>query len=543
MIRFDQVTVTYDGLATPTLADVSVVIPEGELALVVGPTGSGKSTLLKCLNGLVPHFTGGTIAGTVTVAGRTTRDNAPRELADVVGYVPQDPQQGFVTDVVEDELAYTMESLAIRPDVMRRRVEETLDLLGIAELRGRPLRSLSGGQRQRVAIGSVLTAHPRILVLDEPTSALDPQAAEEVLASVQRLVHDLGMTVVMSEHRLERVVQYADRVLLVRPDGSVADYADPAAAMAVSDLVPPVVALGRWADWAPLPLSIRDARRQAGPLRDALAGSPRSPAVTPSVTPPGAADVAVVADVGVRYDGQPVLAGVDLRVRAGEVVAVMGRNGAGKSTLLSLVAGQRRPDSGSVAVVGEDPTQLSGHALVAAVALVPQEPQDLLWAESVAAECRAADQDAGVNAGTTWELFQQLRPTVAADTHPNDLSEGTRLILVLAIMMVNQPRLLVLDEPTRGLDYTAKEQLASLIRERAARGEAVVVATHDVELVADVCTRMVMLADGEVVLDTDARAGAVSSPTFAPQVAKILAPQPLLTVAEVQAALPEGVPL
>lgn len=542
MIRFDQVTVAYDGVATPTLTDVSVVIPEGELALVVGPTGSGKSTLLKCLNGLVPHFTGGTMAGTVTVAGRATRDNAPRELADVVGYVPQDPQQGFVTDVVEDELAYTMESLAIPADVMRRRVEETLDLLGIAELRGRPLRSLSGGQRQRVAIGSVLTAHPRILVLDEPTSALDPQAAEEVLASVQRLVHDLGMTVVMSEHRLERVVQYADRVLLLRPDGSVTDFADPAAAMAVSDLVPPVVALGRWARWTPLPLSIRDARRQAGPLRDALAEFPLSPAVTAPLTPPGAAEVAVVADAGVRFDGRPVLTGVDLRVRAGEVVAVMGRNGAGKSTLLSLLAGQRRPDHGSVAVAGEDPAQLSGRELVAAVALVPQEPQDLLWAESVAAECRAADQDAGVGAGTTWELFQQLRPAVAADTHPNDLSEGTRLILVLAIMMVNQPRLLVLDEPTRGLDYTAKEQLASLIRERAARGEAVVVATHDVELVADVCTRMVMLADGEVVLDTDARAGAVSSPTFAPQVAKILAPRPLLTVAEVRAALPEGVP-
>lgn len=249
-----------------------------------------------------------------------------------------------------------------------------------------------------------------------------------------------------------------------------------------------------------------------------------------------------MADAGVRFDGRPVLTGVDLRVRAGEVVAVMGRNGAGKSTLLSLLAGQRRPDHGSVAVVGEDPAQLSGRELVAAVALVPQEPQDLLWAESVAAECRAADQDAAVGAGTTWELFQQLRPAVVADTHPNDLSEGTRLILVLAIMMANQPRLLVLDEPTRGLDYTAKEQLASLIRERAARGEAVVVATHDVELVADVCTRMVMLADGEVVLDTDARAGAVSSPTFAPQVAKILAPRPLLTVAEVRAALPEGVP-
>lgn len=145
MIRLDHVTLTYEGASSPTLADVCLDIPEGELALVVGPTGSGKSTLLRCLNGLVPHFTGGTLAGQVTVAGRSTRDFPPRELADVVGYVSQDPQEGFVTDVVEDELAYTMESLAVPADVMRRRVEETLDLLGIADLRHRALRTLSGG--------------------------------------------------------------------------------------------------------------------------------------------------------------------------------------------------------------------------------------------------------------------------------------------------------------------------------------------------------------------------------------------------------------
>ena len=538
MIRLDHVSVTYEGADAATLRDVSLDIPEGELALVVGPTGSGKSTLLRCLNGLVPHFTGGTLAGQVTVAGRTTQEFPPRELADVVGYVPQDPQQGFVTDVVEDELAYTMESLAVPADVMRRRVEETLDLLSIADLRDRPLRTLSGGQRQRVAIGAVLTAQPRILVLDEPTSALDPQAAEEVLSAVQRLVHDLGLTVVMSEHRLERVVQYADRVVLVEPGGSVVDYPDPATAMQVSALAPPVVELGRWAGWRPLPLSIRDARRSAGPIRDsALAVLP--PALDPVTSGHVVADVS---GAGVRYDRVPVLSDVDLQVRPGEVVAVMGRNGAGKSTLLSLLAGQRKPDSGAVRVLGRDPAALSGRSLTSTVALVPQEPQDLLWAETVAAECAAADHDAAVTPGTTWAVFSALRPDVAAPTHPADLSEGTRLALVLAIMTVGQSDLLLLDEPTRGLDYRAKEQLAQSIRQWADRGQAVVVATHDVELVAEVCTRMVMLAEGEVVLDTDARAGAVSSPTFAPQVAKILSPLPLLTVAEVRTAFPAGAP-
>jgi energy-coupling factor transporter ATP-binding protein EcfA2 len=219
MIKFENVTITYSDAVSPVLRNVELSIPEGELCLVIGRTGSGKSTLLQAVNGLVPHFTGGTLTGRVTVAGRDTRTHPPRELADVVGVVLQDPLSGFVTDMVEDELAYGMECLGLPADVMRRRVEETLDLLGLADLRARPLRSLSGGERQRVAIGSVLTSHPRVLVLDEPTSALDPGAAEDVLGVLHRLVHDLGLTVLLAEHRLERVVQYADRIVIVPGDG------------------------------------------------------------------------------------------------------------------------------------------------------------------------------------------------------------------------------------------------------------------------------------------------------------------------------------
>lgn len=538
MIRFTDLTVTYDGATTPTLAGVDLAIPEGELVLVIGPTGSGKSTLLKTVNGLVPHFTGGTLHGQVSVDGRDTSTYPPRELADVVGYVAQDPQQGFVTDSVEEELAYTMESLAIAPDIMRRRVEDTLDLLDLARLRHRPLRSLSGGERQRVAIGSVLTAHPRVLVLDEPTSALDPQAAEEVLSAVQRLVHDLGLTVLMSEHRLERVVQYADRVLLLRPDGQVSDHPDPAEAMAISPLAPAVVELGRLAGWQPLPLSIRDARRQAVGMRRALADL-ASPPVLPI---PSAPTVARLDAVTAGYGASPVLREVSVQIRPGEIVAVMGRNGAGKSTLLSLIAGQRQPQRGQVRVGDRDPAKLHGPDLIQRVGFVPQEPGDLLWAESVGQECRSADADAGAPRGSTWSLFHDLRPDVTEQTHPGDLSEGTRLALALSVILAADPEVLLLDEPTRGLDYCAKEQLTQTLRARAAAGRTVVVATHDVELVAQVCTRMVMLADGDVVLDTDSRTGAVSSPAFAPQVAKVLSPVPLLTVDEVRDALPQGVP-
>src|SRR3984957_18175041 len=271
MIRFDRVSFTYTDAALPTLHRVTLDIPEGELCVVVGETGTGKSTFLRAINGLVPHFSGGTLAGTVTVDGRTTKDNRPRDLADIVGFVGQNPLATFVTETVEDELAYTMENLGVPTDAMRRRVEDTLDLLGLHELRDRSLRTLSGGQQQRVAIGAVLTASPRILVLDEPTSALDPAAAEEVLNALARLVHDLGLTVVMAEHRLERVLPFADRIVLVPGGGRPLEVGPPETVMRSAPVAPPLIELGRAVGWDPLPLTVRDARRLASDLRDRIA--------------------------------------------------------------------------------------------------------------------------------------------------------------------------------------------------------------------------------------------------------------------------------
>ncbi|MEU0739327.1 ATP-binding cassette domain-containing protein [Streptomyces sp. NPDC006134] len=635
MIRFEDVSVTYDGASEPTVQGVDFTVPEGELVLLVGPSGAGKSTVLGAVSGLVPHFTGGTLRGRVTVAGRDTRTHKPRDLADVVGTVGQDPLAHFVTDTVEEELAYGMESLGLPPQVMRRRVEETLDLLGLADLRDRPIATLSGGQRQRVAIGSVLTPHPAVLVLDEPTSALDPAAAEEVLAVLQRLVHDLGTTVLMAEHRLERVIQYADQVVLLPEPGAAPVAGAPAEVMAVSPVCPPVVELGRLAGWSPLPLTVRDARRRAAPLRERLAGrtAPRggpegepqggpeavpeggpegapegtrkttskavpegapeaaapgsaleaaqegtpetapkaaqdgAPEAVPAVVPEGvgasavrsvpfprrwprrrpprrgpgpvprSGPVAEARGLAVRRGRAETLHGVDLTVSPGETVALMGRNGAGKSTLLSALVGLVEPSAGSVRAAGAVPHRTPPRDLVRRVGLVPQEPRDLLYADTVAAECLAADRDAGAEPGTCRALLSELLPGVADGTHPRDLSEGQRLTLALAVVLTARPPLLLLDEPTRGLDYAAKARLTAILRALAAEGHAIVLATHDVELAVELAHRVVLLAQGEVIADGPTADVAVASPSFAPQVAKILAPQKWLTVAQVRKAL------
>ncbi|WP_420033429.1 ABC transporter ATP-binding protein [Streptomyces sp. cg28] len=543
MIRFEDVSVTYDGASRPTVRGIELHVPEGELMLLAGPSGVGKSTLLGAVSGLVPHFTGGTLAGRVTVDGRDTRTHKPRELADVVGTVGQDPLSHFVTDTVEDELAYGMESLGLPAPVMRRRVEETLDLLGLAGLRDRPIATLSGGQQQRVAIGSVLTPHPRVLVLDEPTSALDPAAAEEVLSVLQRLVHDLGTTVLMAEHRLERVVQYADQVALLAGPGEPLLVGDPAAVMAESPVYPPVVGLGRLAGWSPLPLTVRDARRAAGPLRERLAGlvpdAERASSVAGRAVPraPGGEPLARVGKLGVRRGRVDALRHVELDVSPGEIVALMGRNGAGKSTLLSTLVGMIKPTVGSVRVGDAVPHRTAPRDLIRKVGLVPQEPRDLLCADTVGAECAAADKDADAEPGTCRELLAELLPGIADDTHPRDLSEGQRLTLALAIVLTAAPPLLLLDEPTRGLDYAAKSRLVTILRGLSARGHAIVMATHDVELAAELTHRVAILADGEIVADGPTPEIVTSSPSFAPQVAKVLAPQPWLTVAQVREAL------
>ncbi|MEY2769149.1 MAG: hypothetical protein RL359_785 [Actinomycetota bacterium] len=530
MIKFSNVSLVYPTSTQTILEGLSFSIEEGEMVLVIGSTGTGKSSLLRLINGLVPHHTGGILAGDVTVDGISTQLVRPGELAHLIGIVGQNPSSGFVTDTVEEELVFSMESLNVAPDVMRKRVEEILDLLALAPLRYRAISTLSGGEQQRLAIGSALVMHPKILVLDEPTSALDPIAAEEVLSIIHRLVHDLSLTVVIAEHRLERVIGFADRIIHIAGDGQ-AKIDIPENILKKSDIAPPIVHLSRALGLDQIGLSVRDVRRMTEDIRrDGIDIEQFESKSTPTVIS--------VSGLSISYGAHQALKSITASVFEGEIVALMGRNGAGKSSLLQSIVGVKTADRGEISIFGHQPISLKGAVRRATVGYIPQEPSDLLYAQSVSQECSQADKDNEIDSGSTFALLQTLVPSIAGKTHPRDLSEGQRLALALSVILSAKPKSLILDEPTRGLDYQSKSLLIKILKEFVVHpGKCVVIATHDVELVAELADRVIFLSEGEIVADGPTIDILLASPAFAPQVAKVMAPRRWLTVNDVMRAL------
>ena len=543
MIQLEHLTYCYPGATQPALKDISLELPDGQLILLIGPSGAGKSTLLRCLNGLVPHFSGGVLSGRVRVAGLDPVAATPRLLSQHVGFVFQDPEAQFVTDRVEDEIAFALENAAMPPQAMRVRVEETLDLLGLTPLRDRPLQQLSGGERQRVAIAAALALRPKLLVLDEPTSQLDPKSAEDVLNALVRLNHDLGLTIILAEQRLERVLPFVDSVIYLpaaADDGPVL-YADTLTAMQAVKLVPPLVAVGKALGWQPLPLTVKEglrfsrpwlaAQRQAGAALP-LPSVQRQPRGEPTLQARG---------LRVRYRRQEILRGVDLSLWPGEIVVLMGRNGAGKTTLLRTLVGLLRPYAGDVSIGGHPNTGRTVAEICRQVGYLPQDPNTLLFAESVQDELLVTLHNHQGSEDLQQENFpsQLLARLGLADktaAYPRDLSVGERQRVALAAVTVTQPATLLLDEPTRGLDYQAKMALEQLLRGWRDDGTAILVVTHDVELAAVIADRVILMSQGEIIAEGPPTEVLATSPLFAPQIARLFPETGWLTAKDVTGA-------
>lgn len=534
MITFSRLTYHYPGQARPALRDIDLRINAGEFVLLTGPSGAGKSTLLRCLNGLVPHFTGGRISGGVTVAGLDVVAAGPNRLSREVGFVFQNPEAQAVLDQVEAEIAFGLEQANMPASQMRQRVTDVMDRLALTPLRRRAINTLSGGERQRLALATALALRPRILALDEPTSQLDPEAAANLLDMLVRLNRDDGLTVVLVEHRLERVLPYADRVVVV-DDGRIV--ADGPVLETLDDLpyLPPVTALGRRMGWQPPPLTVDEARAFA-PM-PALPPPPAPPTPTSTST---SAPLLEVDQLACTLARQPVLRDISLTVGAGEVVALLGRNGAGKTTLLRCVAGLLPLAAGAVRLDGDDLAGRSVAERCRHIAYLPQNPDDLLYAGSVREELLITLRNHRLDPAhppiLPAGLLAHLGLGDVQDAYPRDLSVGQRQRVAFGAVSVTGPRLLLLDEPTRGLDMAAKQQLLHMCRWWLDDGAGLLLVTHDVELAAAAADRVYILDAGQIVAAGPPGQVLATHPEFAPQMVQLFPGQGWLTPDQAAAA-------
>ena len=527
LVCAERFSYAYPERAQPGLCDVSLELAEGSFTVLAGASGSGKSTLIRALCGLVPHFHGGDVSGELSVGGMSVREHGPGELAAVCGTVFQEPETQVVMGGVRAELSLPVEHRGHSAAAVARSVEEVALALGVAHLLERRTDTLSGGELQRVAIAAALVHRPALLLLDEPTSQLDPVAGDELIWLLRRLNEEWGTAVVIAEHRLERCLPAADRVVALEAGSVVCDNA-PAdflswAAAAGGALATPVARLFSLAGLGPLPVSVKAARDR---LRDAgLAPAASSPAdldaqperqgssarmVPEERRPPSIFSRRPRAQPALELrgvwheieDGPQVLRGVDLRIDPGERVALMGRNGAGKSTLLRHLKGLADPTRGRLETAGP-------------VALLLQNPGDYLIHEHV-----------GEETGTRGLAAAGLSERAGAS--PRDLSGGERQRLALEVALGDGPggregevppldRLggcqgevppldrhyaaVCLDEPTRGMDRASRTALAERIAALAEGGAAVVMATHDTEFAAEFADRVVLMGEGVVIAD------------------------------------------
>jgi energy-coupling factor transport system ATP-binding protein len=506
VLRARGFTYRYPDRDVPALRELSLKVDPGSFVVVAGGSGSGKSTLLRAACGLVPHFHGGEASGELTVGGLDVRDAGPSELATVCGTVFQDPESQLVMGTARTEIGLALDHRGEPPGAVARGVEEAALALGIAHLLDRRLESLSGGEQQRVALAAALAGRPELLVLDEPTSQLDPVAGDELVWLLRRLNEEWGTAVLLAEHRLERCLPAADRVLAL-DDGAVVCDAAPAEFLAWAErerpaLATPAARLFARAGLRPLPVTVRAARdrlRGAGllpepPPMNGVEPAPRSRARRRG-RPPAALELR-----GVWHelrDGPAILRGLDLRIEPGERVVLMGRNGAGKSTLLRHAKGLLEPTRGRVERGGE-------------VALLMQNPGDYLIHER-------AEQEVGADGLAAAGLAGR------GAANPRDISGGERQRLALELVLAaGSPALVCLDEPTRGMDRGWKDGLARRLRTLAEAGSAVLVATHDMEFAAELAERAVLLGQGEAIADGPVAEVLTGGWHFSTDVARVL---------------------
>lgn len=486
LLQIENLTFRYPEAEKNALEGVSLSVREGEFLLLCGSSGCGKSTLLKLLKRELSPY--GEQSGTLLYGGKPLKEWDDRTAASEIGFVLQDPESQIVTDAVWHELAFGLESLGLETDAIRRRVAEMASYFGITDWFRKNTADLSGGQKQLLNLASVMVMRPKVLLLDEPTAQLDPIAAANFIGTLKKLNRELGLTVVLAEHRLEEVFPIADRVVLME-GGQLLAADRPAAMLSVfkkSPLYEGLPAAMRIFDelegQGPCPVTVREGRAFLERFGNEIAALP-----LPQPRPRGE-KAAELKEVWFRYDRTlpDVLRGLSLKLYRGEHLCLLGGNGAGKSTALGVLAGLKKPYRGKAKVEGK-------------VALLPQDPRTVFLEKTVEKDLQEVEKD-GVK---IQKILEKLGLTEQIRRHPYDLSGGEQQKAALAKLLLTEPEILLLDEPTKGLDAAAKAVLAGILEALTQEGITVVTVTHDVEFAASYAHRCAMIFDGEAVSEAE----------------------------------------
>jgi energy-coupling factor transport system ATP-binding protein len=516
MINIKALSFKYPGSVQQVFDEIHCQIAAGTLTLIVGASGSGKSTLLRCINGLVPHFSGGTISGQIDVFGSDPIKEGPERLSSKIGFVFQEPEAQFVFDIVEDEIAFALENMGMPRNEMGRRVDDVIQQLGLTALRNKSINEISGGEKQKVAIASVLVTKPQVLLLDEPTSQLDPTSADQILKLCVDLKKQLNLTILISEHRLERLLPYTEKIMYLRNDHKLIS-GPPQEILFLLEAVPPVVKIAKKLNLSPIPLvpeefpsisiSEENLQKDSAPSKNIQDNFETS---------------LELKGLSKNIDNQEILKNVSFDLRKGELFVLIGQNGAGKTSLLRAILGLT-PSVGQRQLFGKNMAGLSLAKIIKHIAYLPQNPNDLLFAETVLNELDITLRNHGIqkNQVELLEFLNLFGMKSKAQSYPRDLSAGERQRTALAAITVHDPEIIFLDEPTRGLDYIAKENLSKVLKRWRDNGKSILLVTHDVEFAAGVADRLAILDSGEIIFNGSPKIGFSKFPGFQTQTARV----------------------
>lgn len=537
IVEIKDLTYYYPDTVKPALNKINLSINEGEYVLVMGGSGSGKSSFVKAIAGLIPEFYGGKIAGSLAIAGINSKKLDKKSFVQKVGIVFQDPESQLVMTNVEQELAFGLENLGLSTDLIRRRIMEVSGALSISSYQQSCHAELSGGLKQKVALASILAMQPDILILDEPTSQLDPVAGEEILTMIRRLNEENGITVILIEQRLERCFHLADRFLVMDKGKLVFNHTNSEsiarwAGEKNSPFIPPLARLFAQTGFSRIPMTIKEGRS----LINKVTGTQNSknkqgkPALN-NVEVKKACEQSIskqtplVIAEGVWFlyeNGSEALKNINLRVNPGEILVLMGENAAGKTTLLKNLNGLLKPARGKICIANRDIKNMQVEELAGTVGYLSQNPNDYLFLDTVRAELEFTQKNLDINdSDKSEELLNRLDLLEYAEDNPRDLSSGERQRVALASILVSDPQLLLLDEPTRGLDYSLKAELGRILLELKEKGKAIILVTHDIEFAAEIASKVVLMSQGSIIGSGNKYEMLTRSTFYSPQISKL----------------------